>query len=63
MTKALTLLNAANAKGTITWKSDHPEYVSVSDSGEITGLKKGKKATISLLVGGTVYDTCKVKVK
>ncbi|MCR5179136.1 MAG: hypothetical protein K6C95_09180 [Lachnospiraceae bacterium] len=50
-------------KGTITRKSDHPEYVSVSDSGEITGLKKGKKATISLLVGGTVYDTCKVKVK
>ena len=62
-TKALTLLNQANAKGTITWKSDHPEYVSVSNSGEVTGIKKGKKATISLLVGGTVYDTCKVKVK
>ena len=54
--------NATNQK--VKWKSSHPEYVKVSSSGKVTGLKLGKTATITATsVDGKKIGYCKVKVE
>ncbi len=54
--------NATNKK--VKWKSSHPEFVKVSSSGKVTGLKLGKTATITATsVDGKKVAYCKVKVE
>ena len=54
--------NATNKK--VKWKSSHPEYVKVSSSGKVTGLKLGKTVTITATsVDGKKVGYCKIKVE
>ena len=53
----------ANAEGTLTWSSDKPEIATVSSTGMVTAVAKGK-ATITVCdtKTGTKSDTCTVLV-
>ena len=47
----------------LTWTSSNPDYVKVSSTGKVTGLKAGKTVTITVKTkSGNKVDTCKVYV-
>ena len=47
----------------LVWTSSNPDYVKVSSTGKVTGLKAGKTVTITVKTkSGNKVDTCKVYV-